>query len=172
MAFTKAVGPTGIVVACDFCWEMLSHASRKAHQRKGKIRVEQADVLRLPHAAGSFHIASISFGLRNVSDPIAALAEMGRVTRPGGTVMVLEFGRMSSPLFRSVFRLCSQHVLPRVGAWVAGDAGAYQYLRDSADSFPCGEEFLQLITQVPFLERVRFRKLAGGIVYMYKAQVR
>jgi len=95
IAFKKAVGPSGRVVGTDFVPEMLQYAREKAKD----IAFEVADVTRLPYPDGSFDVASISFGIRNVNEPRRGIAEMARVVGSGGRVIVLEFGQPRSRLF-------------------------------------------------------------------------
>src|SRR6185295_1195213 len=96
LAFRRAVGPEGDVVGTDFCEEMLALASAKSKRAGISVRYEAADVLSLPYPDGAFDIASIAFGIRNVEDPARGLAGLARVVRPGGRVVVLEFGQPGS----------------------------------------------------------------------------
>jgi demethylmenaquinone methyltransferase/2-methoxy-6-polyprenyl-1,4-benzoquinol methylase len=88
IAFKKAVGSSGDVIGTDFCAEMLETAPLKAHKENLEIKFEQADVTKLLYAPAQFDVVSISFGIRNVSDPVKALSEMARDTNAGGRVMV------------------------------------------------------------------------------------
>src|SRR5690606_29043528 len=110
--FKKAVGPEGQVIGTDFCQEMLIPAPAKAKAQNLDIQFEQADVMNLPYQDGQFDIVSISFGIRNVADPVKALQEMARVTKPGGCVMILEFGQADMPVFAPLFNFYSSKVLP------------------------------------------------------------
>jgi len=115
IAFKKKVGASGSVIGTDFCAEMLASAPAKAQAQGLSIQFEQADVTQLQYADHSFDICSISFGIRNVNDPVKALQEMARVTQPGGVVMVLEFGQMNLPLIGSLYNFYSEKVLPQIG---------------------------------------------------------
>ncbi|HEX9602680.1 MAG TPA: ubiquinone/menaquinone biosynthesis methyltransferase, partial [Myxococcales bacterium] len=114
LAFKRAVGPSGEVVGTDFCAEMLASAPAKAQRAGLPVRFEVADALSLPYADASFDVASIGFGIRNVDDPVRCLREMARVVRPGGRVVVLEFGQPRGP-FGALFRVYSRQVMPALG---------------------------------------------------------
>jgi demethylmenaquinone methyltransferase/2-methoxy-6-polyprenyl-1,4-benzoquinol methylase len=169
--FKKAVGTVGTVTGTDFCAEMMAPAPAKARKLALEIRFEQADVLHLPYADQSFDIASIAFGIRNVGDPARGLRELARVVRPGGSVMILEFGQPKSSLINSLYTHYSRHILPRIGGWVTGKRDAYEYLQDSSAHFPCREEFVALMMNTGAFRSVEYKSLTGGIAYMYKGLV-
>lgn len=169
--FKKIVGATGDVIGTDFCAEMLIPAPAKAHSRGLDIRFEQADVTQLQYPDNQFDICSISFGIRNVSDPVQALREMARVTRPGGKVMVLEFGQVNIPLFGGLYNFYSQKVLPKIGGLVTGEKDAYEYLQKSSAAFPCREGFLKLMDESGAFSHREYVPLTGGIAYIYKGTV-
>jgi demethylmenaquinone methyltransferase/2-methoxy-6-polyprenyl-1,4-benzoquinol methylase len=169
--FKKTVGPSGRVVGTDFSPGMLGPAPAKAAKLGLDIAFEQADVTRLPYADQSFDISSISFGIRNVEDPVRGLSELARVVRPGGVVMVLEFGQPRLPGFREVYSFYSKHLLPKVGGWVTGRRKAYEYLQDSSAQFPCREEFVSLMNQTGRFSKVDYRPVSFGIAYLYKGLV-
>jgi demethylmenaquinone methyltransferase / 2-methoxy-6-polyprenyl-1,4-benzoquinol methylase len=146
------------VVGVDFTPQMIELARAKAPS----IRFEVADVTSLPYSSDSFDIASIAFGIRNVADPRKGIAEMARVVRPRGKVIVLEFGRP-----RGWFRLYNKHVLPRLGAMVTGDRAAYDYLESSTAQFPSGEEFVRLMRESARFDSIAFESLTFGIAYLY-----
>lgn len=170
--FKKAVGPTGQVRGTDFCPEMLSTAPLKAQNKNLDINFEIADVTQLQYPSDSFDITSISFGIRNVYDPVVALKEMARVTRPGGTVIVLEFGQMSIPVLNSLYNFYSKNILPKIGGYVTGEPGAYTYLQESSAQFPSGDDFLNLMKKSESFQNYEYRALSFGIAYMYKGTVR
>jgi demethylmenaquinone methyltransferase/2-methoxy-6-polyprenyl-1,4-benzoquinol methylase len=170
--FKKAVGPEGMVHGTDFCAEMLESAPDKAKNRNMHIQFSEADVMNLPFTDKKFDVSSISFGIRNVADPIKALSEMARVTKSGGTVMVLEFGQVDIPGFAGLYNFYSEKVLPVIGGWVTGQKEAYQYLQKSSAAFPCKAEFLELMNQTKAFEKTQFVALTGGIAYIYKGTVR
>lgn len=164
VAFRNAVGDRGQVIGTDFTPEMIDLAREKDR----RIRFEVADVTKLPFEDGSFDISSISFGIRNVNDPRRGIAEMARVVRSGGRVIVLEFGQPRNPLFRTAYDFYSRHVLPRVGGAVTGDRTAYQYLERSSSKFPCREDFVQLMNESADFASVEYVPLTLGIAYLYR----
>lgn len=166
--FKKAVGPEGKVIGTDFCAEMLVPAPAKAKAKNLEITFEQADVTKLQYADKSFDISSISFGIRNVSDPVLGLKELARVVKPGGTVMVLEFGQMNIPGVAQAYNFYSEKVLPILGGFVTGQKEAYQYLQTSSANFPCREGFLDLMKQTGAFSHVEYQAVSGGIAYIYK----
>ena len=170
--FKKAVGPNGKVVGTDFCKEMLIPAPGKAAARGLDITFEQADVTALQYADNSFDFTSISFGIRNVSDPVKALKEMARVTRPGGKVIVLEFGQVNIPVFGALYNFYSQNILPKIGGLVTGQGEAYDYLQKSSAAFPCREGFVALMKDADAFSHSEYISLTGGIAYIYKGTVK
>ncbi len=164
IAFRKVVGPDGDVIGTDFVPEMLELARVKATN----IAFEVADVTQLPFPDATFDVSSISFGIRNVNDPRKGLSELARVVRPGGRVMVLEFGQPRGRAFRTLYDLYRRRVLPRVGGMVTGDPGAYEYLERSAGRFPSGNEFVQLMRESARFKSIEFVPLTFGIAYLYK----
>lgn len=170
--FQRAVGPGGLVIGTDFCAEMLVLAREKGMRKALPTRFEEADALNLPYADHTFDVTSIAFGIRNVDDPIRGLGEMARVVRPGGTVVVLEFGQPGGPLFGPLYRFYSRRVLPRVGGWVTGKRDAYEYLHRTSTEFPSGERFLAMMRETRRIGEVRTRSLGGGIALVYAGQVK
>lgn len=164
IAFRKAVGDSGRVVGTDFVPEMLEVARRKASD----IEWDVADVTRLPFEDDSFDVASISFGIRNVGEPRKGIAEMARVVRSGGRVIVLEFGQPRSRAFGALYNWYSHHVLPRLGGAVTGETAAYRYLQTSSGRFPCGDEFVALMRESADFASIEFIPLTFGIAYLYR----
>jgi len=146
------------VVGVDFTPQMIDLARAKAPS----IRFEVADVTSLPYSSDSFDIASIAFGIRNVADPKKGIAEMARVVRPRGKVIVLEFAKPPGWL-----ALYHKHVLPRVGGMVTGKREAYEYLQSSAAQFPSREEFIELMQRSARFDLIKWEPLTFGIAYLY-----
>jgi demethylmenaquinone methyltransferase/2-methoxy-6-polyprenyl-1,4-benzoquinol methylase len=126
----------------------------------------QCDGERLPFAAASFDCVSVAFGLRNMTHKDAALAEMRRVLKPGGRLVVLEFSKVWKPL-EPAYDLYSFKVLPWLGARVAGDAAAYRYLAESIRMHP-DQETLAAMMRTAGLERVEVFNLAAGVVAVHR----
>ncbi len=164
IAFRRAVGPSGSVTGTDFVPEMLERARAKAPD----ITFEVADVTALPYADATFDVASISFGIRNVGDPAKGIAELARVVRPGGRVIVLEFGQPQNRVFGSLYDGYRRHVLPRLGGAVTGKRDAYEYLESSAARFPSGEAFVQLMQESAGFASISYVPLTFGIAYLYR----
>ena len=168
--FERTLGGSATVVATDFCTPMLDRAREKARDKASRVQFEEADVLNLPFQDSSFDVASIAFGIRNVSDPVRGLAELARVVRPGGSVLVLEFGQPRSGVLKHLYSSYSRHVLPALGGWISGDADAYSYLESSSSSFPCREEFLELGRGTGLFSQMDYESLTFGIAYSYRFQ--
>jgi demethylmenaquinone methyltransferase/2-methoxy-6-polyprenyl-1,4-benzoquinol methylase len=164
IALRKAVGASGRVVGTDFVPEMLERARTKARD----ITFEVADVTRLPYEDNAFDIASISFGIRNVGDPRKGIAEMTRVVRPGGRVIVLEFGQPRGRTFGALYTFYCRHILPRFGGLVTGDREAYEYLQRSSGRFPCGDEFVAMMQDAADFASIDAAPLTFGIAYLYR----
>jgi len=171
ITFKKKVGDTGYVKGTDFCQEMIDPAPSKAKQNGLIIDFEVADAMDLPYENNTFDISSISFGIRNVDDPLVCLQEMSRVVRPGGRVVVLEFGQpkgiMSWP-----YRFYSKYIIPFVGGLLTGNRDAYQYLPETSAAFPAGDAFLELMKKSGSFTDQDSHKLNGGIAYIYVGVVK
>ncbi|MEO0481003.1 MAG: bifunctional demethylmenaquinone methyltransferase/2-methoxy-6-polyprenyl-1,4-benzoquinol methylase UbiE [Planctomycetota bacterium] len=160
------------VVGSDFCGEMLEFAEQKNLKRAEGRRPAfvQADTTQLPWADSTFDLATVAFGIRNVEDPRRGLAEMLRVVRPGGRVLVLEFCKPRTPGLRQAYMFYFRRVLPRLGRMLCAEsAGAYDYLPDSVMQFPEREGFLQLMREAGW-EDAEYRTLSGGIAALYRGR--
>ncbi|MFN3696772.1 MAG: bifunctional demethylmenaquinone methyltransferase/2-methoxy-6-polyprenyl-1,4-benzoquinol methylase UbiE [Pseudobdellovibrio sp.] len=165
--FKKNVGVTGSVIGTDFCKEMLEPAPQKALNLNLDIHFELADVTQLQFPDKKFDVTSISFGIRNVSNPVKALQEMARVTKSGGRVMVLEFGQMDVPVISDLYNFYSEKVLPKIGGLVTGQGDAYEYLQKSSAAFPCKNKFLDLMKESGCFSDMAFEPVSFGIAYIY-----
>ena len=171
LAFKRKVGPTGRVVGTDFCPEMLESAPAKAAKAGLEVEFQVQDAMALTLPDNTFDVASISFGIRNVDDPVKCLQEMARVVRPGGRVVVLEFGQPTGP-YGVLFRFYSKTVMPTVGGLLTGNRAAFQYLPRTAAAFPAGERFLSLMDQAGAYSERAAHPLLFGTAYVYVGTVR
>lgn len=169
--FKKTVR-SGNVIGTDFSPGMLAPAPAKAKKLGLDIKFEQADVTALSYADSSFDISSISFGIRNVEDPVKGISELARVVRSGGVVMVLEFGQPTVPGFKQLYNFYSRHILPKVGGLVTGRRESYEYLQESSAQFPCKEGFVSLMNETGRFSKVEYRPVSFGIAYLYKGLVK
>lgn len=170
-AAASAVGGRGSVVGVDFVRPMLELAKLKSRRRAGNVAFLQGDAMALPFASASFDAVTVSFGIRNVDDPVACLQGINRVLRPGGKVVVLEFGRPRLPLFAQLYRLYSKYVMPLIGGLLTGDRAAYRYLPETASRFPDGQDFIELLRQADF-SCSRVLPFMSGLAYGYIAERR
>lgn len=161
----RSACPKSFIVGADFCHPMLLEA-----QRKGVRNLVTADGLRLPFADGEFDALTVAFGLRNMESWPGALAEMRRVLRTGGHVLVLDFSVPNPPL-RWIYRPYLHRVLPAIAGFLTGERGAYQYLGESIERFPCGERMVRLVEEAGF-EEAACEPLSGGIVSIYTGRKR
>ena len=169
LAFLRATGGETRIVAADFCHEMLAIGRRKAEQAgvADDILFVEADTQHLPMPRDQFQIVCVAFGLRNLSDTDQGLAEMTRVCAPGGRVAVLEFSSPQRQPWKAVYNWYFQHVLPRVGQWLArNQRDAYHYLPQSVGQFPQGEQ-LAARFRAAGLTSICYRRLTLGIATLY-----
>ncbi len=164
-AFAKRAGAQGLVVLTDINGAMLREGRDRLLDRGMMLPLVQCDAERLPFASGTFDVVSVAFGLRNMTHKDAALAEMRRVTRPGGKVMVLEFSRIWRPL-APVYDAYSFNVLPWLGRKIARDADSYQYLAESIRMHPSQEELARMMEQAG-LESVQWFNLTAGVCALH-----
>lgn len=159
----RAACPQAQLIGADFCHPMLLVA-----RRKGLDGLVVADGMRLPFREGAFDVLTVAFGLRNMESWAGALAEMGRVLKRGGHLLVLDFSVPPVPL-RWLYRPYLHHVLPRLAGCLTGEKAAYDYLGDSIEEFPCGPAMCALIEGAGFAE-AKCERLSGGIVSLYTAR--
>ena len=164
----RALHPGRTVLAADFSLGMLAVAQGKLRRADpaGRIRLLAADALRLPFPGERFACVTSAFLLRNLADLEQGLAEMKRVTRPGGRVVALEITQMTLPVAAPLFRFYFERVVPRVGRLVSGDAEAYTYLPQSVARFATPGELDRLMARVGFRD-VRHRRLGLGTITIH-----
>jgi demethylmenaquinone methyltransferase/2-methoxy-6-polyprenyl-1,4-benzoquinol methylase len=164
-AFARQAGPEGTVVHTDINEAMLRTGRDRMLDDGLVLPSIVCDAEQLPFASGSFDLASVAFGLRNMTHKDRALAEMCRVLRPGGRLLVLEFSRVAEPL-RRPYDWYSFQVLPRLGKWVAGDAESYRYLAESIRMHPSQAELKSLMQAAGF-GHVDVHNLTAGVVALH-----
>ena len=152
------------VGACDFSLGMLEVGKR----RRPDIDFVAGDAMNLPFADHSFDAVTISFGLRNVSDPQKALAEMLRVTKPGGRLVLCEFSHPTFAPFRTIYTEYLMRALPTVARKVTSNPAAYVYLAESIRAWPNQEGLAGWVAETGW-ENCRYRNLSGGIVAVHRA---
>ncbi len=162
--------PAAHVTVLDLTPSMLVEGRRRAEALAlgSRLGWVAGDAMRLPFPDASFDAYTISFGIRNVTRPDAALAEAFRVLRRGGRLAVLEFSRVPVPLLERAYDLYSFQVIPRMGQAVAGDRASYQYLVESIRRFPDQDSFLAMIRAAGF-GNAAFRNLSMGVAAIHSA---
>ena len=164
-----AVGEGGSVVLADISRPMLERGRTRLVDSgiAGNVHYAECDAEHLPFPDRSFDRVLIGFGLRNVTNQDRALAEMWRVLRPAGMLLVLEFSQLTVPALQRAYDAWSFAVLPALGRFVAGDADSYRYLAESIRRHPHQEMLLAAMREAGF-ERCGFHNLACGIVAVHK----
>jgi demethylmenaquinone methyltransferase/2-methoxy-6-polyprenyl-1,4-benzoquinol methylase len=171
LQFKRTVGPTGSVLGTDFNANMLSFAPAKAKAAGLEVTFEVADAMKLPYADRRFEVASISFGIRNVDHPPTCLKELARVCKPGGRVIVLEFGQPGG-LFGLLFRPYARFIMPIIGKVLTGNRAAYEYLPRTAGAFTAGDAFVQMMKDTGSFSEATKHPLLSGLAYVYVGVVR
>ena len=154
------------VVGTDFCRPMLTVAHAKNDTGHLTIPYVEGDAMNLSFAEDSFDALTIAFGLRNLANFAAGLAELHRVLKPGGRIVILEFSSPVLPGFRQLFNFYFANVLPRIGGAVSGSRGAYEYLPDSVSKFPNQKALVAMMERTGFSD-VRYQNLTGGIAALH-----
>ena len=167
--FSDIVGETGEVVLADINESMLRVGRDKLINKgyTGNIEYVQANAEHLPFPDDHFDIVSIAFGLRNVTDKDQALADMLRVLKPGGRLLVLEFSKPPNETLSRAYDSYSFNVLPMLGRLVAGDSDSYRYLAESIRMHPDQETLKEMMEDVGFM-RCEYYNMTGGIVALHR----
>ncbi|SDD71670.1 demethylmenaquinone methyltransferase / 2-methoxy-6-polyprenyl-1,4-benzoquinol methylase [Sanguibacter gelidistatuariae] len=152
-----------LVVPCDFSFGMLAVGK----DRRPDLPFTAGDATKLPFADESFDVATISFGLRNVVDTVGALAEMHRVVRPGGRIVICEFSAPTWAPLRTAYSEYLMRALPKVAGAVTKDPGSYEYLAESIRAWPAQEDLGRLMLSAGW-SKVGYRNLTGGIVALHR----
>jgi demethylmenaquinone methyltransferase / 2-methoxy-6-polyprenyl-1,4-benzoquinol methylase len=158
------------VAALDFVQEMIDLGRLKIEKRRLSDRIQflRGDALDLPFLDSSFDVVGIAFGIRNIPDKVKALKEMNRVVVPGGQVMILEMTVPRSGLFRGLYSIYLNRVLPRIARIFSRNPAAYRYLGDSIMNFPAPEAFAAIIEEAG-LRNVERHSLTFGTTYLHIA---
>ena len=164
--FARRVGPTGSVVLTDINAAMLARGRDRLLDAGVIMPAVQCDAERLPFPSDYFDCVSVAFGLRNMTHKDRALAEMRRVVRPGGRVLVLEFSRVWKTL-APAYDAYSFKVLPALGKLITGDADSYRYLAESIRMHP-DQDTLKAMMEQSGLERVEYFNLSAGVVALHR----
>lgn len=165
-AFARRVGGSGTVVLTDINGAMLKTGRDRLIDEGFVLPVAQCDAEHLPFASDTFDCVTVAFGLRNMTHKDVAIAEMRRVLRPGGRLLVLEFSRVWKPL-APLYDAYSFRVLPRLGQAVAGDADSYRYLAESIRMHPDQETLKAMMEQAGF-DKVDYFNLSAGITALHR----
>jgi demethylmenaquinone methyltransferase/2-methoxy-6-polyprenyl-1,4-benzoquinol methylase len=166
LAFSRRVGETGQVWLTDINHEMLSVGRDRVLDKGLALPTAQCDAEKLPFASNSFDLVTVAFGLRNMTHKDVALAEMRRVLRPGGRLLVLEFSKIWKP-FAPAYDLYSFKVLPWMGQKVANDSDSYRYLAESIRMHPDQQTLADMMREAG-LDRVQYFNLAAGAVALHR----
>ena len=165
LAFSKKVGKTGQVVHTDINEAMLRTGRNRLIDAGVVLPTTVCDAEKLPFPDNHFNVVSVAFGLRNMTHKDVALAEMNRVLKPGGKLLVLEFSKVAAPL-EKVYDWYSFKVLPRLGKLVAGDDASYRYLAESIRMHPGQQELKAMMHKAGF-GHVDFHNMTGGVVALH-----
>ncbi|MEI8028266.1 MAG: bifunctional demethylmenaquinone methyltransferase/2-methoxy-6-polyprenyl-1,4-benzoquinol methylase UbiE [Comamonadaceae bacterium] len=165
LAFSKKVGKSGCVVHTDINEAMLRTGRDRLLDTGVSLPTLVCDAEKLPFADNHFDLVSVAFGLRNMTHKEAALAEMNRVLKPGGKLLVLEFSKVAPPL-EKVYDWYSFKVLPKLGKLVAGDDASYRYLAESIRMHPGQGELKAMMIKNGF-GHVEYHNLTGGLVALH-----
>jgi len=155
-------GSQAKVIGTDFCRPMLTIAQEKALH----IPFVEGDAMNLGFDDATFDAVTIAFGLRNLSNVSDGLAELHRIVKPGGQLVVLEFSAPAVPGFRKAFNFYFSNILPRIGGLVSGSRGAYEYLPDSVSKFPDQKRLAAMMRETGF-DNVEYTNLTGGIAAIH-----
>ncbi|MBU5265414.1 demethylmenaquinone methyltransferase [Virgibacillus proomii] len=167
LVMAEETGPTGEVFGLDFSGNMLSVAEEKKQQANlDNVRFIEGNAMKLPFADNRFDYVTIGFGLRNVQDYMAVLKEMYRVVKPGGKVVCLETSQPTIPVYRQLYYLYFQYIMPLLGKLVAKSQKEYAWLNESARDFPDKKALKQMFIRAGF-SNVQVKSYTGGVAAMH-----
>lgn len=169
IAYSKMLNGRGNVIGSDFCHEMLKYGESKIGKLdlQRKINFTEADTLNLPFHDNQFHIASVAFGIRNVSNLDKGIMEMCRVVKKNGRIVILEFSQPTNPLFRKIYFFYFRKILPTIGNMISSsEDNAYTYLPNSVLTFPDRNKLKEKLEKCG-LKDVEIHSLTLGIVTVH-----
>ena len=171
IALFEAGAPVRKAIGLDLSEPMLEIGRKKLAEKPYGAAVSflQGDAQQLPFPDCSFDICTISFGIRNVEQPILALREMHRILRPGGRCLILEFSIPENRLIRPLYLFYLRSLLPRIGGWISKNPSAYRYLNRTIESFPSGQAFCDLLRAASFTQIEHHSMNLGGVA-LYEAR--
>jgi len=167
--FAARVGGQGEVIVADINHKMLLAGREKlvSQGRVGNVYYVQADAQNLAFPDNYFDCVTMAFGLRNVTNKALALQSIERVLKPGGRLLILEFSKLTVPLFQKIYDLYSFNVIPKIGRLVTGDEASYQYLVESIKMQPDQETLKTMMLEAGF-KAVTYKNLSGGVVALHQ----
>ncbi len=171
IAFSKYYGKKAKITGLDFSMKMLEIGQTKIRNNSKNIDLINGDILCLPFNDNIFDASTIAFGIRNVDNVKSGLAEMARVTKPGGKVLVLEFGQPLGIMF-GLYKIYSKFWMPVVGKLLSIDKGAYTYLPATSLKFPCRDKFIDIMNETGMYEQTAYKTFTFGIAYLYVGVVK
>lgn len=156
------------IIGVDISEGMLEVGRKKMRERKvdGRIEMKSGDSENLPFSDNTFDAVIVGFGVRNFENLERGLAEMFRVVRPGGKVVILEFSKPRSFPFKQIYNFYFKYILPKIGRWISSDTEAYTYLPESVEAFPDGEKFLGILDRLGY-KNTSCKPLTFGISSLY-----
>lgn len=171
LEIARTVGPSGHVTGLDFSEEMLAVGAQKVQDSdcQSRIKLIQGNAMDLPFADNMFDAVIVGWGLRNVPDIDRTLQEMQRVVRPGGWVVSLDMAKPSAPIFKQVYWLYFNWLVPILGKMTAKKQSAYQYLHDSSRAFDSQQQLTHRFHKIGLI-KTDFHNLMGGVVAVVEGQ--
>jgi demethylmenaquinone methyltransferase/2-methoxy-6-polyprenyl-1,4-benzoquinol methylase len=159
------------IFGVDISADMIAIGKNKIRKKdlQDKIELIEADSENLFFDDNKFDAITVAFGVRNFENLEKGLAEMLRVLKPGGIVVILEFSKPENSLIRSLYNFYSTRVCPLIGKAISKDSSAYSYLHESVEAFPSGREFLDIFSAVGFSE-VKWKPLTFGVASVYSGK--
>lgn len=156
-------------IGIDMALKMLEFGRRKIRERKLSqiVKLLPGDAMLLPFLDYQFHAVSIAFGIRNVLDVELSLAEIYRVLKEGGRLLILEFSIPKNRIFKELYLFYFRYILPKIGSFLSGDRYAYRYLNQTVEAFPYGEAFCDLMKRAGF-KNIETKPLSFGIATLYR----